>query len=638
MKSLKQKQLNSLLSELQNEGEYVFLDTARSDSENKNSFLFLKPQDRLDFFPGDDPFIFAAELEKVIAKGLYLAGWMSYEFGYLLEPQLAELLPLQLAAGNPLVSLGVFQEPYRYNHENGITDFPFRTSGRELTEFCAENIQLSQKKERYLQAIHRIREYIAAGDTYQVNYTLKLLFDFSGSPEAFYRALRRNQSVAYGAMMHLGSEHILSLSPELFFRIDPHSILVRPMKGTMKRGRDMKEDLENCETLQRDIKNRSENVMIVDLLRNDLARLTHQFGDAKVVTRSLFDVERYESVLQMTSTIYAETKDSVLKSVGMYDILKALFPCGSVTGAPKIRTMEIVRELEEFPRGIYTGAIGYFAPDGTAAFNVPIRTIRLSGSKGEMGIGSGIVHDSDPEQEWQECLLKAHFLTKPVPEFVLIETFLLVPDKGFWLLDEHLERLEKSAKYFCFNFSVKEVLASLHILETEETVENQCHRVRLTLAKDGTVKTTFQPCDPPAIRSLPEKPQASLVSLPCVGLSEKRVESSLPWFFHKTSRRDLFQEEFAEATAHSLFDMIFLNEREEVTEGCISNLVVFLDGRYYTPPVSSGLLAGTMRARLLAEPVSVQEKVLTLDDLHQATALFCCNSVRGLVQVLLVES
>ncbi len=635
---MKHKQLNSLLSELKNESQYVFLDTVRSDSENNYSFLFLKPQGRLEFFAGDDPLNFTAEMEKVLAKGLYLAGWMSYEFGYLLEPELAGFLPSLVAAGNPLVSFGIFGEPHRYSHESGITSFPFQPPGRELAEFSVKNIQFSQEKKRYLQAIHRIREYITAGDTYQVNYTLKLMFDFSGSPEAFYQALRRNQSVAYGAMMHLGSEHILSLSPELFFRIDPHSILVRPMKGTMRRGRDMQEDLKYCKILERDMKNRSENVMIVDLLRNDLARLSHQFGDAKVITRSLFDVERYESVLQMTSTIYAETKESVLTSVGMYDLLKALFPCGSVTGAPKIRTMEIIRELEQFPRGIYTGAIGYFSPDGKAAFNVPIRTVRLADNKGEMGIGSGIVHDSDPEQEWQECLLKAHFLTKPVPEFFLIETLLLEHGKGFRLLDEHLERLRKSAKYFCFNFSSEEILASLHLLETDKRGDPQCHRVRLTLAKDGTVQTTSGPCVSPATFSLPKIPQISHDNIPCVGLSEQRVDSSLPWFFHKTSIRDLFQEEFEQATAHSLFDTIFLNEHEEVTEGCISNLIVFLDGNYFTPPISSGLLAGTMRARLLSGAVSLQEKVLSLNELHQATALFCCNSVRGVVQVRLVDS
>jgi para-aminobenzoate synthetase / 4-amino-4-deoxychorismate lyase len=638
MRPLKQKQLDSLLAALQSGDEYVFLDTARSDAENKYSFLFLKPQARLDFFPGDDPAAFVAKLEKALAEGYYLAGWISYEFGYLLEPQIAGLLPPQAQGNSPLASFGLFSEPFRFDHENGNTTFPIHTPAGELPEFRVENLQVTQEKESYLDAIHRIKEYIAAGDTYQVNYTLKLLFDFSGSPEAFYRNLRRNQSVAYGAMMHLGAEHILSLSPELFFRVDPDSMLVRPMKGTMKRGRYWEEDQEHCELLRNDSKNRSENVMIVDLLRNDLARLSHQFGDAKVVTRSLFDVERYESVLQMTSTIYGETGESVLKKAGMLDVLKALFPCGSVTGAPKIRTMEIIRELEESPRGVYTGAIGYFSPSGSATFNVPIRTIRLADGKGEMGIGSGIVHDSDPEQEWQECLLKAHFLTRPVPEFVLIETLLREPEKGYWLLEAHLERLQKSAQYFSFSFSRDEIITSLNSLENKNELNDHCVRVRLTLAKDGTVKITSQPCDAPLWRSLPDKPPVTHDALPCISLSRKEVDSSSPWFFHKTSKRDLFQEEFARAGQLSLFDVVFLNNRQELTEGCISNLIVFLDGNYVTPPVSSGLLAGTMRRKLLSEnPVNLQEKVLTCEDFHRATALFCCNSVRGVVQVRLTE-
>jgi para-aminobenzoate synthetase / 4-amino-4-deoxychorismate lyase len=638
MRPLNQKQLDSLLGALQGGNEYVFLDTARCDAENKYSFLFLEPQDRLEFFSGDDPQAFVASMEKVLAEGLYLAGWMSYEFGYLLEPKIAGLMPLQGQDNTLLASFGVFSEPFKFNHETGNTSFPIHDSAPELPEFCVENLQVSQEKESYLDAIHRIKEYIAAGDTYQVNYTLKLLFDFSGSPEAFYRSLRRNQSVAYGAMMHLGAEHILSLSPELFFRVDQDSILVRPMKGTMKRGRDWREDQDLCELLRNDTKNRSENVMIVDLLRNDLARLTHQFGDAKVHTRSLFDVERYESVLQMTSTIDAETDGSVFTKTGMLDVLKALYPCGSVTGAPKIRTMEIIRELEKSPRGVYTGAIGYFSPDGSAAFNVPIRTIRLAGGKGEMGIGSGIVNDSDPEQEWQECLLKAHFLTRPVPEFVLIETLLWEPGKGYWLLEEHLERLRQSAQYFSFNLSGEEIAASLHSLETKKEFNGHCCRVRLTLAKDGTVETTFQPCDAPPGRSLPQQPPATHDALPCITLSEQKIDSSSPWFFHKTSKRDLFQEEFERAQKHSLFDVVFLNDRQELTEGCISNLILFLDGEYYTPPVSSGLLAGTMRRKLLSEKsFNLQEKALTCEDLHRAKALFCCNSVRGVVQVRLTE-
>ena len=638
MRPLKQKQLDSLLRYLQQEEEYVFFDTARCDVDNKQSLLFLQPEGRLEFFPGDDPGLFLAKMEQLLADGNHLAGWLSYEFGYLLETSLAELLPQSLPAHSPLASFGIFSAPLRFDHETGSTTFPLFDTEEELPPFHIANLHTSQDKQSYLNAIFRIKEYIAAGDTYQVNYTLKLAFDFSGSPEAFYRSLRRNQSVAYAAMMRMGEEHILSLSPELFFKIDVDAVRVRPMKGTMKRGRFPDEDQKLCTMLSEDSKNRSENVMIVDLLRNDLARLSHQFGDTKVLTESLFDVERYESVLQMTSTICAETDGPVLTKVSMLDFFKALFPCGSVTGAPKIRTMEIIRELEEFPRGVYTGAIGYFAPSGTGTFNVPIRTLRLANGKGEMGIGSGIVHDSDPEQEWQECLLKANFLTQPVAPFVLFETLLLEPGKGYWLLAEHLERLQRSALYFSFSFSREEVLASLNAVERKKESIGQCARVRLTLAKDGTVESSSQPCDAPPRRCLPDTPSTSHEDLPCVSLSRKKVDSSSPWVFHKTSNRALFQEEFARAARENLFDIVFYNERQELTEGCISNLIIFLDGSYCTPPVSSGLLAGTMRSKLLSDnAVCLQEKVLTCEDLHRAQGLFCCNSVRGVVQVCLTE-
>ena len=638
MRPLKQKQLDELLATVQNGGEYLFLDTSRCDVENKKSFLFLQPQTRLDFFCGDDPAAFIALMEETLTAGKYLAGWMSYEFGYLLEPRLAGSLPLMQQPNKALASFGVFQEPLQYNHETEKTNFPGHEAAMLPSDFTIDNLTVSQEKENYLDAIYRIKDYIAAGDTYQVNYTLKLLFDFSGSPEAFYKTLRRNQSVAYGAIMHLGGEHILSLSPELFFRVSSNSIRVRPMKGTLKRGRHWQEDQESCEVLRTDPKNRSENVMIVDLLRNDLARLSHHIGDGQVHTESLFDVERYESVLQMTSTICAETDGNVLEKVGILDVLKALFPCGSVTGAPKIRTMEIIRELEESPRGIYTGAIGYFAPDGDAVFNVPIRTIRIADGKGEMGIGSGIVHDSVPEQEWEECLLKAHFLTKPVTEFVLIETLLLDPETGYWLLDEHLDRLQKSALYFSFSFSRKDILKSLQCFENKRELKSNWYRVRLTLAKDGTVDSTGQSCDAPILRSLPDNPPPTHDDLPCIGISEKKVDSSSPWFFHKTSKRDLFNEEFARSRENSLFDTVFLNDRGELTEGCISNLIVFVDNTYYTPPISSGLLAGTMRAKLFSENlVNLQEKKLSVEDLQLATAVFCCNSVRGVVQVRFLQ-
>ncbi len=638
MRPLKQKQLDFLLTTLQDNGEYVFLDTSRCGAENKYSFLFVEPEIRLEFFSGDDPQVFISRMENVLADGKYLAGWMSYEFGYLLESCIAGLLPAEGREGSPLASFGVFQEALKYDHESGESSFPLIDTVKTLSEFTIDNLTASQSKENYLEAIHRIKEYIAAGDTYQVNYTLKLLFDFCGSPEAFYRDLRRSQSVAYGAIMHLGAEHILSLSPELFFRVNGKSISVCPMKGTSRRGRYWQEDQDLCEALKKDIKNRSENVMIVDLLRNDLGRLSHQVNGGAVVTESLFNVERYESVLQMTSRIVTETDGNIFKKSTILDVLKALFPCGSVTGAPKIRTMEIIRELEESPRGVYTGAIGYFSPDGDAAFNVPIRTIRLTDGKGEMGIGSGIVYDSDPEQEWEECLLKADFLTNPVPDFVLIETLLLEPANGYWLLDEHLVRLKESADYFSYLFPDDEIRRLLDDLQKNPNRSKKCYRVRLTLAKDGTLEITLHACDAPSFSHLPDIPSVIHEGLPAIGLSEYSTNSSSPYFFHKTSHRDLFNSEFARAQKEKLFDIVFFNERGELTEGCITNLILFLDGKYYTPPIASGLLSGIMRQQLLFQSsVELCEKTLTMEDLYRAEAVFCCNSVRGVVQVRLTD-
>ncbi len=635
MRPLKQEQLEALLIYLQGEEDYIFFDTVRSDKENVSSLLFLHPQQRLECFPEDDPVAFCAKMQEVLDQGQYLAGWMSYEFGYLLEPGLFPLLPVSATGGGPLASFAVFSEPLMFDHQTGRNHLPCSsTSALKLPDFQIEGLRPSQSRSSYLDAICRIKEYIAAGDTYQVNYTLKLLFNFSGSVESLYQTLRRNQSVAYGALMRFGHEHILSLSPELFFRVQPDSIVVRPMKGTLKRGRHMEEDREYCRMLQTDTKNRSENVMIVDLLRNDLGRLMRKLGDKRVVTQSLFDVERYESLLQMTSTISAETGENVLAGVSLSDLFTALFPCGSVTGAPKIRTMEIIGELEKEARGVYTGAIGYFAPTGKAVFNVPIRTIRLAHGKGEMGIGSGIVHDSIPEQEWEECLLKGHFLTQPLPEFYLIETLLWEAGQGYWLLNEHLERLQESALFFCFSYDRNGSLAYLKRLG--EKIGEQYARIRLTLLKDGTVQNTFQLCDPPSHHGLPDNLAEYNNDLPCITLSEKKVDSSSLWYFHKTSHRDLFQEEFARAQEQGFFDICFLNEREELTEGCISNIILYLDGKFVTPPISSGLLAGTMRKKLLKQPhTGLQEKVLTREDLYRADGLFCCNSVRGVVQVRL---
>jgi len=650
MKVFSHLNLAQLLLFLAGQEQFVFLDTAKPGPENFTSLLFLDPVDHIQCRGGDDAHVFLERVQSALSSGYHVAGWFAYEFGYLLEERLQGRFNRFGDDSLLLADLGVFPEPAIFDHRLGATSLPcWRQAGGgdALVRVCPDagvaevpgevrNIRPSLSREAYLQAIETIQQYIRAGDTYQVNYTLKLLFDFCGSPESLYAMLRRNQSVAYGAYVRLGETRMLSFSPELFFRRDAESIMVRPMKGTMKRGRFPEEDGHQAENLRNDAKNRSENVMIVDLLRNDLGRLMHDLGDGPVRVRSLFDVERYETLFQMTSTIIAtgaqHGKLGVLPPLPLLRLFQALFPCGSVTGAPKLRTMEIIDELEPGRRGVYTGAIGYLAPSGKALFNVPIRTVTLRGSLGEMGIGSGIVADSNPEQEWRECLLKGQFLSACAPAFELIETLLWEPEAGYWLMDDHLQRLGSSAEYFLFCCELPSVALRLH--EASRRFAAHPMRVRLTLAKDGTVAITSQPCSLPVTRCLPVRPDQGRTDLPRIEISPVGVDSSSPWIFHKTTRREVYDAELRRVRAKGLVDCCFVNERSELTEGCITNIILYFQGRYVTPLLQCGVLAGIMRKQLLADTrVPLREEVLTLEDLREAEAVFLCNSVRGVVQV-----
>lgn len=626
--------LKKLLNFLALQKEFVFLDTSRPDNENFESFLFLEPVDRLICRGDDNLENYLAELQQRLASGFYLAGWVGYEFGALLEGRI--LTNNCHPPDNQLVlaDLGVFLKPYRFDHHTGENDFPFEL-GRELEEssYAISDLRSNMEKEEFLRMLNHVQEYIVAGDTYQVNYTMKLLFEFDGSAEMLYSVLRKNQSVAYSAYIRNGEERTLSFSPELFFRKKGDEITVRPMKGTASKGRNSLEEQRNSSELHYDIKNRSENVMIVDLLRNDLARLMHGHGESQVFVDSLFDVESYESLLQMTSTIKAKSTPLTMSSLKLTELFRALFPCGSITGAPKIRTMQIIDELEKERRGVYTGAIGYFGPDSSAVFNVPIRTIRLQGSAGEMGIGAGITHDSIPEDEWKESLLKGRFLTHAQPDFQLFETILWQPDTGYWLLEQHLSRLAGAAQYFRFSFDLQMARSQLCLEET--SFEDGCRRVRLVLAKDGRMSVTAVPCEAPVLTELPlHPPQVDVSGCAIVDFSSRIVDTDNPWLFHKTTMRKLYDAEYKEAQNKGLFDYIFCNSDGEVTEGCITNIVIYSQGRYITPPVASGLLPGVMREHLLIESaVPLVEKVLTRQEVRSAEALWVCNSVRGLVRV-----
>jgi para-aminobenzoate synthetase / 4-amino-4-deoxychorismate lyase len=432
---------------------FILLDdslTATSPGAAGRTLLFERPQGVVAAYRPSEVEAGLDAVSEGLARGLHAAGFFAYELGYCLEPKLHGLLPRDRQ--HPLLWIGLFREPRRFN--DAETRRWLDANGADQRSTISD-LQLSWTREEYTSAFSRVQDYIAAGDVYQINLTLKYGFAFAGDVVALYAALRRKQRVEYGALIGIGDFHVLSLSPELFFRREGKHVMSRPMKGTAPRGRTPREDARLKTWLTVDEKQRAENLMIVDLLRNDLGRIA-KIGSVEVT--DLFTVETYRTVHQMTSGITAELR----ADMGLNDMLKALFPCGSVTGAPKVRAMEIIRELEAYPRGVYTGAIGHIAPNGDNQFNVAIRTLFIdAGGAGEMGIGSGVVSDSKVDAEFEECLLKAQFLIKADAPFELIETIRWEWGIGFHLLERHLVRLQSSATHFGYPFERGKVLAAL---------------------------------------------------------------------------------------------------------------------------------------------------------------------------------
>ena len=454
----------------------------------------------------------------------------------------------------------------------------------------------------HARAVTRIRDYIAAGDCYQVNFTFPLHFQWFGNPIALYARLRARQPVRYGGFVVDETGGLVSLSPELFLERQGAHLRTRPMKGTLAR------QLPSAR-LQASIKDRAENLMIVDLLRNDLGRLAKA---GSVAVDRLFEIEAYPTVWQMVSEISAQAS-----GVGLEAVLAAMFPCGSITGAPKIRAMQIINELEAEPRGIYTGAFGWIAPDGDFRLNVAIRTLALSADRqGSMGIGSGIVADSGAADEWQECLLKARFLSDCDPGLRLIET--LRREQGAYpSLPGHLERLRRSADWMGFVYDESAVRQALEKLPVDAALQ----RVRLTLGKAGDIEVAAWPLAPEPAGQRHAR------------LATARIDSRDPLRRHKTTARAIYDAALQALGADpAVFDMVFLNERGEVAEGARSNVFVPRDGVLLTPPLDSGALPGVLRAALLANG-QAREAVLMPDDL--ADEFFLGNALRGLIPVRL---
>jgi len=561
--------------------------------------LFANPLNILTCDRADDAPGVLAKIDQALADGHHVAGYLAYELGYLLEPKLAPLLPQPL--DGPLIWMGVFDEP-----EIIVSD-TFDAWGQE--PHSVGPMQPALTRDAYIDQVEQIRDHIRAGDVYQINHTFKQRFDFSGSPLSLYAHLRQKQRARYGALIATGESHILSLSPELFVKTQSGIAITRPMKGTAARAANPADDEARKHWLCHDEKSKAENLMIVDLLRNDLGRIA-LVGSVNVT--DLFSVETYPTLHQMTSGVEAKLRPGTRFS----DVIDALFPCGSVTGAPKVKAMEIIRSLETQPRGVYTGAVGYASPSNMR-FNVAIRTLKLGDGQGEMGIGSGIVYDSDPEQEWRECHLKARFLTDQDEPFSLLETLLWRPDDGFALLERHIARLTSSAAYFGYPLNNAEVVDAL---QNAVSQQDRAQRVRLCSAADGRV----------TVETAPLAPLADAQGLRFV-VSEQRIDPANPFVYHKTTNRAFYDDERTRQQAATGCDeVLFLNRDGQLTEGSITNLFVERDGQLLTPPVACGLLAGTLRQDLIDSGRAV-EAVLTPEDLLTAEKIFLGNSVRGLI-------
>jgi len=604
------KTLDDLLGLLKSKTEFVFLYDNREDQGISKSYLFIEPVEIItcsDVSSLNNCFL---RLESYLSQGYYAAGFLSYEAGIFFEDVLSR--GIKLENNFPLFWFGIYREPLIF--ESSMIKEALK---QERGEYAIRRGRFNTNLKDYSNDISKIKRYIRQGDTYQINYTIKYKFSLQGSIDSLFYELCRKQHVHYAAFIDTGSHKILSLSPELFFKRDKNKIILKPMKGTIDRGLNLSDDNAKSAELQGSFKNRAENIMIVDLIRNDIGRVS---PGGSVNTKSIFDVEKYDTLFQMTSTVSARLK----KGLAWYELFRSIFPSGSVTGAPKIRTMQIIGTLEKEPRNVYTGSIGFMSPDKTGTFNVAIRTILFDKKTGqaEMGIGSGIVWDSEAAKEYEECKLKAKFLTEKYTGFELFETMLWRYPGRFFILNYHLDRLEQSAAYFGFMFDKNNIIERLKE-EAGSFDKSKEYRVRLVLHKDGNVKIEAR------VLSVSGGPKR-------IAFSNKKTNSGDCFLFHKTTKREFYEEEYARYKRKGFFDVIFANEKNEITEGAISNIFVKKNGIYYTPPISCGLLCGTFRSHLInAGKIPIKEKILHKDDIIKADRIYLTNALRGMVEVKL---
>lgn len=593
---------------------FVLLDDAREAGVAADALVYSAPREVFAAYRPDEvvPTLEAAEAARL--EGGELAGLIAYEAGLALEDKLAPLADTRTGGNGPLVWLGLFDPPERVAAE----DMPAWLAARADGDARLGPLEPQVSPAGYEAAFERLREAIHAGDIYQANLTYPLAGSYRGDPVALYSQLRGSANAGYGGMIFDGSHWLLSFSPELFVALDPEGrAKAKPMKGTRPRGSDPETDAALAEELAGSVKDRAENLMIVDLIRNDLSRVALP-GSVRV--DAPFAVESYPTVHQMVSSVRAD----LAEGMGASDLVRAMFPCGSITGAPKIRAMELIQEVERDARGAYCGAIGRIGSDGSAAFNVAIRTLRLTpienGQGGAvLGVGSAIVADSEPLAERRECEVKAGFARSAASAGAdLIETMAFDPETGIAMLELHLARMKKSAAALGFEFdrhALRNQIQAL-VFELEEPA-----KVRLLASKTGA--SSIQTGPMPDVMDTP---------VPVVALPNPADPSD--WrLSHKTSDRGFYEDALKAAQTHGGKEALLVREDGLVTEGSFTNVFVERDGVLLTPPASLGLLPGILR-EFLIEKGQAREAELTLDDLAGGFQLG--NAVRGLFSAKLI--
>lgn len=583
------------------EAPFVLLDDARADGAEAR--LFMKPVEVVEARAQEDVAAALGRLDEARAAGLHAAGFISYEAGLALEDKLTRLRRTLGEGEPPLLWFGLFEQMDRIATAEIPALLPDPAGGHT----GEPEPRITQSG--YEKAFDKAQRFIAAGDIYQTNLTFGCDVKFSGHPLAIYARLRSASLAGYGGVVWTGAHWLLSLSPELFFSLADGRITARPMKGTAVRQADPKADLAAREELQSDPKQRAENLMIVDLLRNDLSRVA---APGSVDVPSLFHVETYPTVHQMTSTVTAD----IAPGTSATDLIRTIYPCGSITGAPKIRAMEIIDELERAPRDPYTGSIGWIDPSGDAAFNVAIRTLVLDegATSATLGLGSGIIADSRAGDEWRECLTKGAFVTEGQPRFDLVETMRFDPVEGIKQLEKHLARMKASARALGFAFDRH---AARNELQAATFRVKEPVKIRLLLSQQGRFAIEVRPI-----------PEASAEPV-FVAIAARNANPADFRLRHKTTARSVYDDA---SGGHDMFETLLEDGEGFLTEGCFTNLFVERGGQLLTPPLARGLLPGILRETLIEAGRAVEQD-LTREDL--ADGFLIGNAVRGLIKARL---